>query len=172
MPGRVSGTITIAGPPDDAPRLFGKGTLRLTEADLGNAPGFDVLYIAMGKGADGGRGSLDLRLEASNLYIDSIKYFSKGTEVRGRGVIREAYTIPQSPIEFIAIGSVRPFSALKLPWASDVDDILNAVASNVTTVIVDGTAADPKRRLVPFSELTDSMKSFIVGDVKAETQTR
>jgi hypothetical protein len=61
---------------------------------------------------------------------------------------------------------------LKLPWASDVDDILNAVASNVTTVIVDGTAADPKRRLVPFSELTDSMKSFIVGDVKAETQTR
>jgi hypothetical protein len=172
MPGRVSGTITIAGPPDDPARLFGTGTLRLTEADLGNAPGFDVLYIAMGKGADGGRGSLDLRLEASNLYIDSIKYFSKGTEVRGRGVIREAYTIPQSPIEFIAIGSVRPFSALKLPWASDVDDILNAVASNVTTVIVDGTAADPKRRLVPFSELTDSMKSFIVGDVKAESQTR
>jgi hypothetical protein len=114
-----------------------------------------VLYIAMGKGADGGRGSLDLRSKRRTSTLDSIKYFSKGTEVPRPGAIREGTRSRKAHrVHRHRLGP--PVQCAKLPWRRTSTTSSNAVASNVTTRHRRRhRAPTAKRRLVPFSELTD-----------------
>jgi hypothetical protein len=119
-----------------------------------------------------GRGSVDLRFEADTLYMSNVRYFNRGTEIRAQAIVRKVFDLPFSPLEATAVGSIRPFSALELPFLADVDDVLAVLQSDVTTVGVVGTVKNPKPDYMPFSQIGASMRSLILGDVQSETRGR
>jgi hypothetical protein len=178
-PGRVSGTLNLYGSPGDVSRLSGIGALRLTDSDLVNLDVFEFLYSKMNvlnwgndKPQLRGHGSLDLRFEADTLYVNNVRYVNRGTEIRAQAVVREVWKLPNSPLFGTAVGSVRPFSSLKLPLLADVDDVLAVIQRDVTSVVVEGTVQDPKVRPVPFGEIGAGMRSLLLGDVQEETRGR
>ncbi|HEV2292713.1 MAG TPA: hypothetical protein VGR35_02595 [Tepidisphaeraceae bacterium] len=185
MPGRLSGTLNLYGSLDfdgsgvDLSRLSGLGSLRITDSDLANFDVFTFLYERMNVlnwGSDKpqlrGQGSVDLRFEADTLYLSNIRYFNRGTEIRANANVRRVFRLPYSPLEGTAVGSVRPFSSLKLPLLADVDDVLAVLQSDVTPAVVGGTVKEPTVKLVPFGEIGASMRSLLLGDVRDETQGR
>jgi hypothetical protein len=174
MPGRLSGTIRLIGSPKEKERMSGTGHLELVESDIGNLPIFSQLYNAMrlnfSADAPNGHGSADLFLETSTLGITNIRYFNRGADARARIEIEDVWKGGDSPIYGSAVGSLRPFKNLKLPFMADVDEVLNVLQSNVTSVVLQGTVADQQTRPVPFAELNTAMKSFLLGDIRAETR--
>ncbi|MGB7159931.1 MAG: hypothetical protein WBD40_17830, partial [Tepidisphaeraceae bacterium] len=179
MPGRISGTLNLYGMPREMTRTSGLGTVRITDSDLANYDVFAFLYERMNvlnwgrdKPQNRGHGSADLRFEADTLYVNNIRYFNRGTEIRATTTIHEVWKLPDSPIEGTAAGSVRPFSALRLPLLADVDDVLNVLQQDVLPVRISGTVRHPRVELVPFSEISGAMRSLLLGDVQEETRGR
>lgn len=174
LPGRISGTIRLFGNPREKERIFGTGHLELTDSDIANVPIFSRLYNAMRLDftpkQPSGEGSCDLFLEASRLVISNFRYFNRGADARARIEIENIRMLGDSPISGSAVGSLRPFKNLDLPFMADVDEVLNVLQSNVTSVVLYGTVEDQKTRLVPFAELSGAMKSFLLGDVRDETR--
>lgn len=116
-----------------------------------------------------GHGTLDVSLQASRLSLQNIRYFNRGVEARSSSIdIGDVWRMPHAPIFGYIVGSARPLKDLKLPILADVDQILNVVQSGLTTVKIEGTVADPKVKTVPFSEASDALKRFIVGEVNSE----
>ena len=178
-PGRISGTINLYGSPTDVARMSGIGTIRITDSDLVNLDVFEFLYSKMNvlnwgndKPQLRGHGSVDLRFEADALYVNNVRYVNRGTEIRATAVVRDVWQVPQSPIEGTAVGSVRPFSSIELPFLADVDDVLAVIQRDVTSVNVEGFVADPKIQPIPFGEIGAGMRSLILGDVRSETRGR
>jgi hypothetical protein len=173
-PGRVSGTVRLFGTPQEKDRMFGTGHLELTDSDIGNVPLLRELYNAMRLGSPPsrpiGEGSCDLFLEASTLTISNARYFNRGADARLRVELQDVWKFGRSPIYGSAVGSLRPFKNLKLPFMADVDEVLNVLQSNVTSAILEGTVTNHNVRLVPFSELNTAMKSFLFRDISAETR--
>ncbi len=179
MPGRLSGTLNLYGSPSEISRMSGLGSLRLTNSDLVNFDVFEFLYQRMNvldwgddKPQLRGEGSMELRFEADTLYVNNVRYMNRGTEIRANATVRDVFNLPDSPLDGTAVGSVRPFSAIKLPLLADVDDVLAVLQSDVTSVVVEGTVRDPEVRPVPFGEIGASMRSLLLGDVREETQGR
>jgi hypothetical protein len=178
-PGRISGTINLYGTPTDISRMSGLGSVRLTDSDLANLDVFAFLYERMNVlnwGKDKpqlrGHGSVDLRFEADTLYVNNVRYYNRGTEIRANAVVRDVWHVPNSPLEATAVGSVRPFSSLELPLLADVDDVLSVLQSSVTPAVVSGTVGKYDVKLVPFGDIGAGMRSLLLGDVREETRGR
>ncbi|MEA2707686.1 MAG: hypothetical protein QOF78_287, partial [Phycisphaerales bacterium] len=175
MPGRISGSMTIHGNPYDRDLVLGQGRVDITESDLANVDALALLYNATQLGHSTtqptGNGSLELSLQASKLSLQNIRYFNRGIQARSSSIdIAEIWNMPDSKIFGFIVGSARPLKDLKLPLLADVDQILNIVQSGLTTVRIEGTVAEPKVKLVPFGEVNEALKRFIVGEVKNETR--
>ena len=68
------------------------------------------------------------------------------------------------------VGSVRPLRDLRLPFVGDVDKLLSALQGNLATIRVEGTVHDPKVQTEPFAGISSSLREFILGDVRSQTQ--
>ena len=177
MPGRLGGSITLNGTRSNLDEVFGQGKVAVTESDLANVDALALLYNATQLGRSTtqptGNGSLDISLQASTLSLQNIRYFNRGVQARSASVdISDIWHLPHSKIFGYIVGSARPLKDLKLPILADVDQILNVVQTGLTTVKVDGTVAEPKAHVVAFSEASDALKRFIVGEVNTETRAK
>ncbi len=170
MPGLIDGQITLVGNPANLDQLFGDATVKISQSDLVNFAPINALYSlfsALGdKGQSLGNGELALRLESSKLNLTHMRYFNRGVEIRGMATVDHVWQIPDSPVSGTFVGSARPLRDLKLPLVADADAIFNSLQSSTTSVRLHGTLRDPKAAVVPFADIGNDMRSFLLGDMK------
>jgi hypothetical protein len=148
-PGRVSGSFVFAGTITNREQLFGSGTMRLTDADVGNVEPFSTIYnflnLRFGQRAPAGRGYAELRLQGDLLQIDNAFYRIGGADVRMSGDIRDIWKAPQSPIRGRAIASAQPFAEWKIPIIKETGDFFAALTSGTVGAFeIGGTLAHRK----------------------------
>jgi hypothetical protein len=191
MPGKLSGTISaLAGtrpgrrpgaPPSGLTafektvrRITADGRVELADSDLANVDALAFLYSAMSAsnpgGPPSGKGDLIVHLEDGLLTLNNVRYFNRGTEARAIVQIDEVWRLPDSPIRGTVAGTARPFRDIKLPFLSNynLDTIMTALQTDLTTVAVTGTVKDPKVGTVAFSDLGEGMRNLLLGDFEKE----
>jgi hypothetical protein len=174
MIGVLSGEITAFGPRRDYKLMNGEVTLRLTESELANSDIINAFYqvFNFGRGDAGptGEGTAHMRLENGSLQITGLRYRARGIQVRGSGAVEDVFLKQGSPISGYAVGTVRPLRDIKLPYMAQVDDVLAALQTDVTTFRIGGTVRDPKVETGAFNEIGGTLRRLILGDVEAETR--
>ncbi len=164
--GLIGGSLTVSGPPTEPQRYIGKGTLRLSEARLANAPVIDGLYDAMGLVLDQpktGSGTAKLRLEGTNLYLLKLKYFNRGTDVRASGVVRDIWKGPKAPIDGYAVGAGRPLRQLDIPVVKDIEKALASIQTALTPIKISGVLGAPKTRPTPLRDVSSTLLRILAG---------
>jgi len=157
--------------------IYAEGHVELTKSNLGKFGPIAFLYNAAkffhdDKSVDGA-GNVDFHLEGGTLTIEHMRYFYRGTQVRAVAEVKEAWNMPDSPLTGTAFLVARPLKDVKLPVLADFDSVLNAIQSSLqlTGVRVEGTLH--KYRIIGplgFTDMTDDLRRFLVGDVKSELQ--
>jgi hypothetical protein len=170
MPGKVAGSFVLIGSPQGRDTLFGNGSVKITDSNLVNLGAIRALYNLMHIGADSasnnGLGSFDLRLDNNTLTLENARYFNRGVQVRARAELKDIWNLPDSPLDGVVIGSLRPLKDIKLPYMADADRILNALQQDLTAVRVKGSAR--RYEVVPISldQAGETMRNVILGEVE------
>jgi hypothetical protein len=154
--------------------LTGSGSARMEQANLANFGPIAALYNAMHLGPEmdnpTGRGSVDFRIENNRMNITRFYYFNRGIEARGVGTVYDLKDIPNSRLDVPLAGTARPFKNVKLPLMADLDQLLQVIQLNATSVVARGTLRKPDVQIVPFGGLGREMRELLVGDIQAETR--
>ncbi len=170
MPGRVSGEWSIGGSLTAPHRLFGQATLTLTDSDLLALPGISQVYSALrldiGRTEPQGEGKATVRLEGHTLEISRLDYFNRGTNILASLSIEDIFSLRQSPIEGIAVGSARPIAVDSQSFFSSIDRMIRAAQSGAAAVEIEGTLSNPQTTLVPLKDLTDSIGRLFSGSAQ------
>jgi hypothetical protein len=187
-PGRLDGSLTIVGatrgprihprPPGVPPVPFSEklatalvvhGPVKLSQARLGALPVFSFLYDVMSAGQDvkssNGVGRVDVRLENGNLELNNLRYFNRGTEVRGMFTIEQVWKLPDSQLRGTAIGSLRPLSSVTLPFFAEADRLIALLSSDLASIGVEGTVKDPKPYQIGLRDLGAGLRTLLLGEV-------
>ncbi len=175
-------TFPATGPaPGDPPikqlvdPLYGEGEIKLTQTNLANFGPIAFLYNAsslfQGPKTPDGKGNVQFHLEGGALTVERMRYFYRGTEIRAVATVKDVWNVPDSPVDGTAFLTARPLRDLKLPILSDFDTVLEAIQSSLqlTGVRIAGTLH--KYRIIGplgFTDLTDDLRRFLVGDVTGE----
>ena len=174
-PGRLETKFTLLGNPADRTKWVGQGSLRLTESELAGNVIIGTLYrlmsVKLGPDVPAGKGNTSFRMENGNLDVTSFYYFNRGIEARGTGRISDVWQLGNAELSGFVIGSARPLKDLKIPFAADLDQILTAFQRDAIPVSIGGTIQKPKARLALFSDITQGLRTLILGDVNAETRS-
>jgi hypothetical protein len=187
-PGRIDGSLTIIGatrgpPVQGAPAgappaplaeklataLVVHGPVKLSEAKLGRLPVFSLIYDLMSAGQDvkssNGVGTVEVRMENGNLELNNLRYFNRGTEVRGMFTIEKVWMLPRSPLTGTLIGSLRPLASLNLPFVAEIDRLIALLSSDLVSVGVDGTVEKPRGYQIGLREMGSGLRMLIFGQV-------
>ena len=174
-PGKLETKFTLLGNPADRTKWVGQGSVRLTESELADNVIIGTLYrlmsVKLGPNVPTGKGNTTFRMENGNLDITGFYYFNRGIEARGTGRISDVWQLGNAELSGFVIGSVRPLKDLKIPFAADLDQILTAFQRGATTVRIAGTIQKPKADLALFGDITQGLRTLILGDVNAETRS-
>lgn len=155
-------------------RITADGRLEVTESDLGNFDVVAALYSALSfvsaADAPDGRGDLAFHMEDGLLSLNNVRYFNRGIELRAVADIDQLWLMPDSPLAGTAVGNVRPFRDLKLPFFSgnDVDKVLTALQGDLAAFGLAGTVRDYDLNQLAFKDVGEGMRMLIVGDVEQE----
>ncbi|CAA9394442.1 MAG: hypothetical protein AVDCRST_MAG64-1359, partial [uncultured Phycisphaerae bacterium] len=160
-------------------RITADGRLEVTESNLGNLDAVDFLYRALSfvpaAEAPEGRGELAFHMEDGLLSLNNVRFFNRGVELRAVADIDRVWEMPDGPIEGTAVGNLRPFRDLKLPFfaASDVDKVFTALQGDAAAVRLSGPLRDYDLTHLALSELGQGIRMLIVGDAeKAKRRAR
>ncbi|MFH1719295.1 MAG: hypothetical protein ABIF19_18230 [Planctomycetota bacterium] len=164
VPGRLTGDgVLIVS--SDFHRMTGEANVLLTESDLANTVIVSTLHNAMnvrfGQTQPTGQGQVRLRFEGSAVRIPSFTYFNRGIEIRGMGAVDDLTQGSTSPIKGYAIGSVRPLKGTRLPGTEDLDRLMAALQSGVSSVEVKGTLGQPEAAPVPFKRISNMLRALL-----------
>jgi len=160
LTGRLAGSTFTAFYIDQPHRLFGQADLVLTQADLIDLPELAPIYDALRIGPRdeaGGVGRLIARLEGHSIRVERFSYFNRGIDVMGRAQLHDIRDGASSEISGVAVGLVRPFDDIGLPFGQRFDRLLEAMQSDAVSVVIDGTLDAPQTRTVPFSAVEDTI---------------
>jgi hypothetical protein len=190
-PGRLDGSLTIlaatrgprvhprpAGVPPApfseklATALVVHGPLKLSQAKLGALPVFSGIYDVMHAGQDvkasNGVGSVDVRMENGILELNNLRYFNRGTEVRGMFTIEQVWKLPDSPLHGTAIGSLRPLASISLPFFAEADRIIALLSSDLASIGVDGTVKNQHTYQIGLRDRGAGLRTLLLGEVPQE----
>lgn len=187
--GRLDGTLTLIGA-TRGPRLVplppgvegpgfseklltaitAEGHVKLTEARLGQLPIFSFIYDALNLGQDvkenAGHGEVSVRMEDGALELNNLRYFNRGTEVRGLVTIEQMWNLPDSPISGNAAASARPLASLQLPFVSEADRILALLQNDLLSFDIKGPLNDPQVEQILLKDVGRAMQTLLLGEVK------
>ena len=78
--------------------------------------------------------------------------------------------MPDSPVEGTAVGTARPFRDIRVPFLStyDLDTLLTVLQTDLTTSRMTGTVRAPIIESLAFSDVSEGMRMFILGDFEKE----
>jgi hypothetical protein len=173
MPAKLSARMIVHGSAHDPDAIFADGHVDITDSDLAKVDALALLYNILGLGSQpkqpNGHGSLDFSLQRSTLTLNNVHYFNRGVEAWSSALkIGEVWRTPKSTLKGYVVGSARPLSALKLPLLADFDQIMAVLQTNLTTVKISGTVEEPKAETATFSDIGDTLKTFMRGQVQSE----
>ena len=157
-------------------RITADGRLEITESDLGNFDAVAALYSALSfvpaTDEPSGRGDLAFHMEDGLLSLNNVHYFNRGVELRAVADIDQVWLMPDGPIEGTAVGNVRPFRDLRLPFfaASDIDKIFTALQGDLAAFRLTGPLRDYDLVPLAFNDIGQGMRKLIVGDVEKENR--
>lgn len=154
LSGRLAGSTFTALYTAEPHRLFGQADLILTEAELIDLPELSPIYDALRIGPreeSGGVGRMIARMEGHSIQVERFQYFNRGVDVLGRARLHDIRGGTSSEISGVAVGLVRPFDDIGLPFGKRFDRLLQAMQSDAVSVVIDGTLDAPRTRTVPFS---------------------
>jgi hypothetical protein len=155
--------------------LYGEAEIKLSRSNLANYGPIAFLYNLMNAGpgldAPNGTGDVKIHLERGALRVDRLRYFNRGVEVRATATTTQIWNLPDNPITGIAVGTLQPLRNRKLPLLADINDILAAIQSDLTTIAIEGNARKPVPRPMFFGDVGGEFQRFIVGDVRSELGT-
>lgn len=170
MPGKVAGSFVLVGSIENRDTLFGDGSVKITDSNLVNLGAIRALYNLMHIGADSatnnGFGSFDLRLDNNTLALENARYFNRGVQVRARAELKNIWNLPDSPLDGVVIGSLRPLKDIKLPYMADADRILNALQQDLTAVRMKGSARHYEVVPISLDQAGETMRNVILGEVE------
>lgn len=170
MIGRLDGKLSFFGNPSRLDQISGRGVLSVAGADLAHsdivASLYDAMKLRVADGAPTGAGRVELHLEKQSLHVSNLIYRNRGVEIRAAGTMDDVFAGARSPVRGYAVGTARPLRELKLPFAADLDDILNALQQAATTVQIGGTLGRPEQKIATFSEIGESLRQFVVGEAR------
>ena len=104
------------------------------------------------------------------MNITRFYYFNRGIEARGVGTVHDLKDIPDSRLDASLAGTARPFKNIRLPFLADLDQLLEVIQLNATSIAVHGTLRKPVVEMIPFRDLNREMRELLVGDIQAETR--
>lgn len=170
MPGRISGQGAAGGYLRAPHRLFGQANLALANSDIVSAPGIAQLYSAFNvdfrRPEPTGSGEMLVRLENNSLNIARLTYFNRGIDIVARARVADIWLGPDSPIDGIAAGTVRPLRDTRLPFIGDeLDRLLSAIQADAATVRINGTVSDAETSFVPLAEVSGALRRILSGRV-------
>lgn len=151
------------------------GKVTLSRSNLAQFGPIEGLYNIMHLGADirqpTGSGEVALHMEGGQLQVQNLRYFNRGVEVRGVGMLPEMWKFPDNPIYGTAVGTVRPLKNIRLPLIREADAILGALQGALTTIEFEGTVRGKKvYRVLSLREMGSEIRSLILGDAGAGAQ--
>jgi hypothetical protein len=172
--GELSGHFTWIADPRHLTSANVQGDIRIDRSALVNVPVIAILYAAFHPSqrlhAATGAGSARFLLEGDQLHLITARYENEGFEVRAAGTIDHIFSVPQSPLDIVAVGSGQPLENTKLPLIQDIDSILAAIQHDLLAEHVGGSIGSPTERRIPLSDLGQEMREFLTGDVTGQTQ--
>jgi len=173
VPGLIFGKISIVGSGFSTANVQANARLSLTESDLAAIKPLQVLYNTMNVGGGGGKpngkGTLELHLEQNNLQMTAFRYYNRGVDARGIATVFDIWHFRQAPVGGQLVGTFHLFKDTELPYLATVDEAFAELQSTLTTVNVTGTLGSLKATLASTDDLAANMKSFLVGDTRAES---
>jgi hypothetical protein len=162
--GRLAGTGTLVIL-SDFNGMTGEINANLSESELGQVivvrTIYDALNLKLGSRQPAGEGQIRLRLEDSTVTIPSFSYFNRGVEIRGAGSIDDLMMGGTSPVKGYAIGSIRPLKGTNLPGMDDLDRLMASLQTDVSSVQIQGTLAEPEVVPVPLREINDFLRILL-----------
>jgi hypothetical protein len=171
-PGKLAGRISIFGDPSNLTSASGNGEALLHKADLADFGPVAAMYGAMHLGQNmrgpTGEGRVQFRLERNQLHILRANYFNKGTELLATGDIKNAWQIPDSPVDVVAFGSMQPLREIKMPLLESLNGTFASLQTSLVTAKIDGPLSAPATHMILFGQLGAGMKQFLLGDINGE----
>jgi hypothetical protein len=174
MPGKLAGNFVLIGSLRVPERLFGEGVVRITDSNLTNMRAVDKAYDYMNADKKAARatgvGNLSLRLDNNTLVMDKAIYFNQGIQLRAQATVQEVWRAPDSPVNGVVVGTLRPLKDVKLPMFSDADRIMNALQQYVTPLRITGTLENYEVAPSNLAAVGDTMQKLIVGEAQQGRQ--
>jgi hypothetical protein len=118
-----------------------------------------------------GSGEIDFTVQNENATITALRYFDKGTEIRINGDINDLLNLPNSPLNLIAVGSLRPLASIQIFGLADFDAAIGAIQHDAFTIRITGYLNRPKQKEIPFRDVGQEMKNFLFGDIKSSSSS-
>ena len=76
--------------------------------------------------------------------------------------------MPNSKLDGYVFGSIRPLKNIKLPFMAQADQIFTALQKDAVAARLSRTVADPKVEKIAFGEISEGLRTMILGEVKRE----
>jgi hypothetical protein len=154
--------------------VYGETRLDLTESNMVTLPILSDLYtiFSLGRVSAGhhGHGSAEARLEDGTLFVSNIHYFNSGFDSLMQVKSPDMWDFPYNNVEGAAVGSVRPFRALKLPVISDLESALGALQGSLYSARLGGTWHDIQRTPITLSNLGREMQDLLFGNISNNSE--
>ncbi|HEV7301573.1 MAG TPA: hypothetical protein VGN72_19570 [Tepidisphaeraceae bacterium] len=153
--------------------LIGDARVNLSDGNLTNfGPIGQVMkqlnVVFSGGGGRNGTGTIVARIERGRVDLNKFTYFENGVEMRGIATVSDLSAGQESPVVGWLTGTLRPLRDTKVPFLASADDILSVLQGSLQAVSVTGTLGDLKVAPGALTEIGDSLKDILFGDVGAQ----
>ena len=174
VPGQLQGELRIIRNGSGLNGITGGGPARIVNADLIHIPAIGTLYKLTGHDGGGlqpgGRGGLNLAIEAGSVRINGLRFLNRGLEAKGLLTVGPIDTadVKASALGGQVVGTLQDLKGSRLPLISDFNDNFAALQSNLTTLNVRGTLGAPKITAAGADEIGSGLRELLVGDAQKQ----
>lgn len=149
--------------------LNGEGTISVTRGELRNFNLFQrpiELINAITQTPQYDSVDAKFRLEQGHGYIDSLKAFVDGTEIRLAGHLYDVLDPGVTRIEASGVVFAKPLAQIPLPFFREADEIFSVIQSNATAFKASGPLRDPSIEQALFSEVGETLRVLLIPAAK------
>lgn len=160
VPGRLSGRVNAYGPLGHWTGHAGSARVHVSDSDLQQTTILGTVLSLVGVQVDRpiGRGTADLRLEGTRLMVDQFVYHAGMNELLLRAEVDDISLGKASPIQGAAVASARPIKGTGISVLTDLDRMMRAVQTNLTSVRIGGTLENPEVQLSTVAEVQGALR--------------
>ncbi len=165
--GRLDAEVTLSSPLGGWERAFGRGSITLSESDLGNVPIFGAIYglanLQLGAMVPEGRGRSDFRVEEGVVYFPSFRYANRGFQLHFIGLrLGDFWAGSESPITgYATVGqSILPDTS----FLGSINEAVQNLQADLIAARLRGTFGQPEAVPVPLQGFRELLAAPLGGE--------